>query len=118
MIGSKFTLAFHVPGTLAANLSMYWTAQADCQLIHVSANGSNGNNGILDIGPSTDTDGYLDGVDIGDSNVPAEFVKANFVNTEFPHILKGTIVALSLDYDGAGGTATHDFTVVLTFTEG
>jgi hypothetical protein len=118
MIGTKFALAFHIPGTLAANVSMYWTAQADCQLIHVSANGSNANNGILDIGPSTDTDGYLDGVDIGDSNTPIEFGKSSFVNTEFPHILKGTVVVLSLDFDGAGGTATHDFTVVLTFTEG
>jgi hypothetical protein len=118
MIGTKFALAFHIPGTLAANISMYWTAQADCQLIHVSANGSNANNGILDIGPTADTDGYLDGVDIGDSNSPIEFGRSSFVGGEFPHIVKGTVVALSLDYDGAGGTATHDFTVVLTFTEG
>jgi hypothetical protein len=118
MIGTKFALAFHIPGTLAANVSMYFTAQADCQLIHVSANGSNANNGILDIGPSTDTDGYLDGVDIGDSNTPAEFTQLDFVNDQFPHIVKGTIVAISLDFDGAGGTATHDFTLVLTFTEG
>jgi hypothetical protein len=118
MIGSKFALSFHVPGTLAANVSMYWTAQADCQLIHVSANGSNANNGLLDIGPSADTDGYLDGVSVGDSNTPAEFGLADFVNAAYPHIVKGTVVALSLDYDGAGGTATHDFTVVLTFTEG
>ncbi len=118
MIGTKFTLSFHIPGTLAANVSMYFTAQADCQLIHVSANGSNANDGLLDIGPTADTDGYLDGVSIGDSNTPAEFTKANFVNTEFPHILKGTVVAISLDFDGAGGSATHDFTLVLTFTEG
>ena len=118
MQGNQFTLSFHVPGTLAANVSMYWTVPADCQLIHVSANGSNSNNGLLDIGPSTDTDGYLDGVSIGDSDTPAEFGQDDFVGTEFHHIVKGTIVALSLDYDGAGGTATHDFTVVLTFTEG
>ncbi len=118
MIGSKFTLSFHIPGTLAANVAMYYTAQADCQLIHVSANGSNANNGLLDIGPTGDTDGYLDGVSIGDSNTPAEFVRADFVGGEFPHIVKGTVVAISLDYDGAGGTATHDFTLVLTFTEG
>jgi hypothetical protein len=118
MIGTKFTLSFHIPGTLSANVDMRWTAQADCQLIHVSSNGSNANNGLLDIGPSTDTDGYLDGVANGVSNTPNEYSKANFVGAEFPHILKGTIVVLALDYDGAGGTATHDFTVVLTFTEG
>jgi hypothetical protein len=118
MIGNKFALSFHVPGTLAANVSMFFTAQADCQLIHVSANGSNTNNGILDIGPSTDTDGYLDAMDIGDGDTPAEAVRATFVGGEYPHILKGTKVSIALDYDGAGGTATHDFTLVLTFTEG
>lgn len=118
MIGTKFTHTYHVPGTLAANVAIYFTAQADCQLIHVSAVGSNANNGLLDIGPTADTDGYLDGVSIGDSNTPIEFGKADFVGTEFPHIVKGTVVAVSLDFDGAGGTATHDFTVVLTFTEG
>lgn len=118
MIGSKFQQTFHVPGTLAANVDIRYTVPADCQLIHVSAVGSNANNGILDIGPSSDTDGYLDGVDIGDSQTPIEFGKSSFVNTEFPHIVKGTIVVITLDYDGAGGTATHDFTVVLTFTEG
>ncbi len=118
MQGTHFTLSFHVPGTLAANVSMYWTAPADCQLVHVSANGSNANNGLLDIGPSTDTDGYLDGVSIGDSDTTAEFGQADFVGAQFPHIVKGTKVALTLDFDGAGGTATHDFTVVLTFTEG
>jgi len=118
MIGTKFTQSFHIPGTLAANVSMYYTVPADCQLIHVSANGSNANDGLLDIGPSTDTDGYLDGVSIGDSNVPAEFDQDDFVGDEFPHIVDGTIVVISLDYDGAGGTATHDFTLVLTFTEG
>jgi hypothetical protein len=118
MEGTQFTLSFHIPGTLAANVSMYFTVPSDCQLIHVSANGSNGNNGILDIGPSTDTDGYLDAFDIGDSNTPAEADQNDFVGGQFPHILKGIIVAISLDYDGAGGTATHDFTLVLTFTEG
>jgi hypothetical protein len=118
MIGTKFAVSFHVPGTLAANLVMYWTAQADCQLIHVSCVGSNSNNGLIDVGPSTDVDGWLDGKDIGDSNVPIEYAKADFVGAEFPHCVKGTIIVVSLDYDGSSGTATHDFTVVLTFTEG
>lgn len=113
-----FTHTYHVPGTLAANISIKYTAPADCQLIHVSAVGSNTNNGILDVGPSTDTDGYLDGVSIGDGGTPAEFDRDDFVGSQFAHIVKGTIVVVSLDYDGSSGTATHDFTVVLTFLEG
>jgi hypothetical protein len=118
MQGMMFQVAFHVTGTLGANFAAKWKAYCDCKLVHVSAVGSNANNGILDIGPSTDTDGYLDGVDIGDSAVPTEFKMADFVDGQFPHILAGTIICVNLDYDGAGGTATQDFTVVLTFGEG
>jgi hypothetical protein len=118
MQGTRITVPFHVPGTLAANLDIRFSLPFDVQLIAVSAVGSNANNGILDVGPSTDTDGYLDGVDIGDSQAPTVFEKANFVNAECPHIAADTIIVVSLDYDGAGGTATHDFTVLLVFTEG
>ena len=113
-----FQLPIHVPGTLAANVDVRWIAPFDCQLIHVSAVGSNANSGILDIGPSTDTDGYLDGVSIGDSQTPSEFDWNDFVGSQFPHIVKGTIIVVTLDYDGAGGTATANFTAVLTFTVG
>jgi hypothetical protein len=113
-----FTIPLHVTGTLAANVDWRWTVPFDCQLIHVSAVGSNTNNGILDIGPSTDTDGYLDGVNIGDGQTPAEFDRDDFVNTQFPHITDGTILCITLDYDGAGGTATANFTAVLTFAVG
>jgi hypothetical protein len=113
-----FQIPIHVPGTLAANVDIRWTAAFDFQLLHVSAVGSNANSGILDIGPSTDTDGYLDGVSIGDSQTPAEFDRDDFVDTQFPHIAKGTIVCVTLDYDGAGGTATANFTAMLTCSKG
>jgi hypothetical protein len=113
-----YQVPIHVPGTLAANVSVKWTAPFDCQLIHVSAVGSNTNNGILDIGPSTDTDGYLDGVNIGDGGTPAEFDWNDFVGSQFPHIADGTIIVVTLDYDGSSGTATADFTAMLTFTVG
>ncbi len=118
MIGTKFTLTFHTAGTLAANHVYCWTAQADCQLIHVSAVGSNANNGILTIGATADDDGMLDDFDIGDSYTPTEADQDNFVGGQFPHIAKGTVMKASLDYDGAGGTAAANVTVVLTFTEG
>ena len=118
MQGEHFTVSYHTAGALAANHTFVFTAPFDCQLVHVSAVGSNANNGIIDIGPSTDTDGYLDAKDIGDSSVPAEFDQNDFVGGEFPHIVKGTIVIASLDYDGAGGTATQNFTLVMTFVEG
>ena len=120
-----FQVAFHVPGTLSADLSIKWTAPFDCQLIHVSAVGSNANDGLLTIGDSADADEYLTSSSIGDSGTPAEFDHDDFVDSSgdthtryYPHIADGTIIVVTLDYDGDSGTATDDFTIVLTFTEG
>ena len=120
-----FQQAYHVPGTLSANLSIKFTAPFDCTLLHVSAVGSNANNGLLIIGDSSDDDEYLTSSSIGDSGTPAEFDGDNFVDTSgntharyYPRIADGTVVVIALDYDGAGGTATADFTLVLTFAEG
>jgi len=119
MQGTHFTVSYHVPGTLAANESFIFKVPFDCQLVAVSANGSNANNGILDIGPSTNTDAAVDGMDVGDSDVPAIYDdKTDFEGDEYYHFVAGTIVEALLDYDGAGGTAVHDFTLVMFFTEG
>ena len=118
MQGSNVVYSFYVPGTLSADLAIYFKAPQDLQLIHVSAVGSNANDGLLILGPSTDTDGYLASASIGDSGAPVEFERSNFVGTQYPHISEGTIIVATLDHDGAGGTATANFTLVLTFTEG
>ena len=120
-----FQQSYHIPGTLAANVSIKFTVPFDCQLIHVSAVGSNANDGLLTIGDSADADEYLTSSSIGDSGTPVEFDHDDFVDADgnshnryYPHIADGTIVAIALDFDGAEGTATDDFTIVLTFTEG
>jgi hypothetical protein len=119
MQGTHFPITVHVPGTLAANVSVVFQFPFDVQLVQVSAVGSNANNGLLDIGSSADADLYLDNKDLGDSSAPAVFDKpSDFVGSVFPHIVAGTIIIVALDFDGAAGTATHDFTAVLIFTEG
>lgn len=126
MQGNKRTVAFHIPGTLAANLNIRWTADADMTLRHVSAVGSNANDATLAIGTSADTDGFITAYAIGDSNTPVEkegalsgdFDGALVSSKSFPRISDGDVLALTLDYDGAGGTAADDVTIVLTFDEG
>ena len=113
-----FQVGFHVAGTLAANIDIAWAAPMDVQLVHCSACGSNANNGLLTLGTTTTADAYLTSSSIGDSLVPAEFDRDNFVGTQYPHIAKGTVIEITLDYDGSSGTATQDFTIVLTFTAG
>jgi hypothetical protein len=118
-----YQTAFHIPGTLTANINIRWCAPFDCQLVHVQAVGSNANDATLAVGSSADTDGYITAFAIGDSNTPVEKeALADFdgalADSQYPHISDGTIVVLTLDYDGAAGTAAQDVTIVLTFTEG
>jgi predicted histidine transporter YuiF (NhaC family) len=118
-----FQQSYHVPGTLTANIVISFTVPFDCQLVHVSACASNDSDATLIVGTSADTNGYIEAAVIGDSGVPAEFEGiADFdgalADGQYPHIVDGTVVVATLDYDGAAGTAADDFTLVLTFTEG
>jgi hypothetical protein len=116
-----FQHVIHVPGTLTADITPVFTAPFDMQLVHVSAVGSNNGDATIKIGntssPTSDDD-YLAAAVIGDSNVPVEFDRDNFVGAQYPHIPDGTIMLVTVDFDGAAGTAAADLTVVLTFTEG
>jgi len=121
----KFSHAFHIPGTLSADLDIRFTVPSNCSLVHVSAVSSNDSDATLAIGTSADTDGYLTAAVIGDSQTPAEFELADFDGAlladpgkEYPHPTDGTIIAITIDYDGASGTAADDLTLVLTFVEG
>lgn len=120
-----FQQTYHVAGTLAADIAITFTAPCDCTLLHVSAVGSNANNGLITIGDSDDADEYLTSASIGDSHTPVEFDGDDFVDTSgnthtlyYPRIADGTVVKIALDYDGASATATANFTLVLTFAEG
>ena len=121
----KFTHAYHIPGTLSADLDIRFTVPSDCTLVHVSAVASNDSDATLALGSSADTDGYLTATAIGDSGTPAGFDRADFdgallsdPGNEFPRLAAGTVFVLTLDHDGASGTAAQDVTLVLTFAEG
>jgi hypothetical protein len=118
MQSQHFTITIHIPGTLAANIVPVFTVPFDCSLEHVSAVASNASSATIKIGTTSDDDAYLVAADVGDSNVPAEFDRDNFVGTEYPHIADGTVILITVDFDGAAGTAAQNLTVVLTFSEG
>jgi len=119
MQGHRNVLCFHVPGTLSADLAITWTAAFDGRIKHVSAVGSNANDGLLILGISTDTNSILASYSIGDSDAPVEKTVANFASTNpTGKFSKGDILVATLDHDGAAGTATDDFTLVITQLEG
>ncbi len=114
----KFALAFHIPGTLAADIPIVFAAPSDCQLVHCSACASNDSDATLIIGTTSDDNAYLESGVIGDSSVPVEKERADFVGGQFPRISDGDLVKITLDFDGGSGTAANDATIVLTFVEG
>ena len=114
----KFQLGFHVTATLSAGVDIKFTVPSDCQLLHCSAVASNNSDATLQLGTSAAAEAYLASCVIGDSGVPVESSKADFVGGEYPHIVAGTVFDIALDHDGDAGIAANDFTIVLTFSEG
>jgi hypothetical protein len=115
---NKFKSTYHVAGAAAANLVITEVMEDNCQLLHVGACGSNAHDATMQIGDGSDADAYLVASDIGDSGVPAEFRRSDFVGGEFPRLLKGGTLEIAIDFDGAAGTAIADLTLTLTFAEG
>jgi hypothetical protein len=118
MQGNRLLFPVHVPGTLAANITFHFKAPFDLQLIGVQAVGSNANDATIKVGTTSDDDAYLLAASIGDSGAPVEFGKSNFVGTQYPHISDGTVILVTVDFDGSSGTAVQNLTVVLIFTDG
>ena len=123
----KFQQAFHIPGTLGADLNIRSTVPSNCTLVHVSAVASNDSDALITIGTSADTDGFLASCVIGDSATPVEKEVGDFdgalltlgaSDDEVPRLSDGDILVITLDHDGDGGTASADVTSVLTFLEG
>ena len=119
MQGTRFTVTYHTAGTLAANHSFIFKLPFDCQLISVSVANTAATDAILDIGYTGALEAYVVDLAVGDSSVAAIIDEpGDFVDDNFPHIAAGTNIICTLDYDGAGGTAAANFTLVLVFTEG
>ena len=113
-----FQQVYHFPGTLAANITPRFTTPIDFTILHVSAVASNNSDATLKVGNSSDDDAYLVATAIGDSGTPVEFDRDDFVGMQYPRVTDGTVVVLTLDFDGAAGTAAQNVTLVLTCAEG
>ena len=119
MLGHYNTRTIHVPGALTANLTIYINMPIDCHLARVSAVASNDSDATLMIGISTDTDSILAASTIGDSGTPEVFDRDDFATTNPDgELSQGDILVLTVDFDGATGTAAQNLTIDLAFVEG
>ena len=119
MQGLLNTYSFHVPGTLTANITITWTAARNGRIKEISAVASNDSDATLMAGDSGDTNEYLAAAVIGDSGTPVVFTRANWATTNTTAaFLADDVIVLTLDYDGAAGTAAQNVTIVVTTLEG
>ena len=102
-------------GTLSADDAWEFMMPVGAILYHVSAVASNDSDATLKIGNSSDDDAYMVASTIGDSGTPAEKDRDDFVDDQYPHIAAGTNVVITLDHDGASGTAAQNVQIVITF---
>lgn len=119
MQGKRNSLCWHIPGTLTANIDIRFTAAFDFTIKEISAVASNDSDATLAVGISTDTDSVLVATTIGDSQVPSVKTRSNWATTNPNGIINNDeVVVLTLDFDGAAGTAAQNVTIVMTILEG
>ena len=123
MDGMRFTYSVHLHGTLAANASGEFKLPCGATLVHVSLSNSAATDAILDCGTSGDPDGILSDAAVGDSGTPNVYERGDFNGALVDgvsgyHFAKGDIFDWDLDFDGAGGTAAANVSMVFTFVEG
>ena len=117
MQGSYLHMGFRVFGALTADEYFEFIAPFDMQLVQVSGNAANTTSCIIDIGTAADTDAYLDGVTLtGATAVPTVWDQDDFVNGQYPAIPSGTVVQITIDYDGGAGGDVDDLNLDLWFT--
>ena len=107
-------LCFYLPGTLAANHVLEIAADRNWKITHVSAVASNDSDATLSLGNDASATAYMVATAIGDSNVPVEFDRDDFVDDQFPTHAKADVFVITLDYDGASGTAADNVVIVIT----
>ena len=119
MQGHRMLIPLLVPGTLTANVVYTFEAPFNFRFRTVSACSSNDSDATLMLGISTDTNSILTAAVIGDSDVPVEKRQADFASTNTTGaVSKGEIVVLTIDFDGASGTAADDLCVMMDIIAG
>ena len=119
----EFDVAFHVTGTMAADLDIRWNVPDDCQLLHLSAVTSTDDASTMTIGDETTANLHLAAYAIGlGANTVYErgdaSAFANWATGQYPRIQDGDTIVIAVDHDGDGGTSGANLTLVLRFAEG
>jgi len=118
--GNKIVRSYWTAGALAANATIVFKAEADMTLQQVSAIASNAGDATVAIAAgAAGTTAILAAFANGQSNAAVTKTRADFASTNATgKIAKDDLVIITIDYDGAAGTASQNLCIDLTFTEG
>ena len=112
------THTYHIPGTLAADLDIRFTAPVGLTLLHVSAACSNQSDARLSIGAPALEQTWLAPSPAGAEAAPRSYSRSDFAGGQCPRLSAGEAIRLVLDYDGDNGLPAKDVTLALTFAAG
>ena len=106
--------SFAAPGALSANWVIDVELAHGFMPQHVSVVGSNASDATLAIGTPSSAGAVLAAATgaFGDSGDPAEYDQSNFADADYQYA-KGDRMRLTIDYDGASGTAVQDPCIVI-----
>jgi hypothetical protein len=117
-----FSVSIYIDGIITADHVAYFDVPCDCSLVGVSAAANSASTGgTFDLGPASNTDGWIDGKAIGAQDGAYydldDFNGAEVSNQgdDYPHLSKGDTVVVTVIDGETSPTGTH---IVLYFTPG
>ena len=115
-----FQQTFTIDGALTGNHIFTFKAPFDFTIIHVSMSNAAANAGTLDLGNSTDADGFKDGATFGVSAACTELAAFGdfdgaVADSQFPRVSDGDVVHVTIKDHASHMTAPC---VVITCVEG
>ena len=108
-----FAERIHGHGTLSADMIVHRRLLKAATLVGVDASATTAAVGTVKVGTDADDDLYLVAKDVGASNTPKVYGRADFVGAEYPHIPAGTVLKITV----AHGSMIHP-DICLHFLEG
>lgn len=107
------SFCFNNVGALSADYIWYVKLPFSVTLQSVSAVGSNATNATIAVGNDSSAAAYMAAKAVGQSGSPARYTRADFVGGS-AHVPKDTVLKVTVDFDGASGTAVQNLNVVIT----
>ncbi|MFN2124202.1 MAG: hypothetical protein ACK2T4_06760 [Candidatus Promineifilaceae bacterium] len=119
MQGNFFTIGIEMDATLTGDIVRRFSLPVGATLIGANAGCDNATSFILDVGTAVDDDAYIDGETItGAAATTTDIAASDLVGGAPMHILAGTEVVITIDYDGGARGDAAGIHVDLFLREG